>query len=585
MSQHDLPQGDVFTRTIVVNFMLDLIGYTADAKLTSFRVLEPSFGKGDFLIPIIKRLLEAFAKLPVQTNVVATLGNCIRSVELHEQTYQNTKKHITSLLSNHGFTKDNASKLTNLWLKQGDFLMSTFDTSFTHIVGNPPYVRQERLSKTLVQTYRAKFKTIYGRADLYIPFIEHALSLLATSGQLCFICPNRWLKNHYGKNLRKLVADNYHLKYYIDMVDTAAFQTKVMAYTGIMTFTKNLEKRLFPTEEKLASTKQDSKKPSLKTKNELLTFFVKRPTLNVDNLNLLAQQLNNSDTIQYYQSDLGQKQIGTKKIETVTKVAKSACAYDPWLIDCAAQLELIRKLEHRFPLLEQAGCKVGIGVATGNDKVFIKNYHDLDIEEDRKLPLAMTKDIVAGNFKWGGKGIINTFTLEGKIINLNEYPKLASYLEANKPELFARHVARKNPAHWYRTVGLIHSKLVNKPKLLIPDIRAAPTVALEQGAVYPHHNLYWVTSESWELCALRNVLQSNVVKLFVWAYSVKMRGDWLRFQAQTLRRIVIPFWADIPPHFKQQLASSHLEAAELHDQVYELFKLSENDIKIIEEIS
>ena len=42
-------RGAVFTRPEVVDFILDLAGYTEDQPLHEMRLLEPSFGGGDFL--------------------------------------------------------------------------------------------------------------------------------------------------------------------------------------------------------------------------------------------------------------------------------------------------------------------------------------------------------------------------------------------------------------------------------------------------------------------------------------------------------------------------------------------------------
>ena len=50
-------RGAIFTRREVVDFILDLVGYTNDQPLHEKRILEPSFGGGDFLLPIIERLL------------------------------------------------------------------------------------------------------------------------------------------------------------------------------------------------------------------------------------------------------------------------------------------------------------------------------------------------------------------------------------------------------------------------------------------------------------------------------------------------------------------------------------------------
>ena len=81
--------------------------------------------------------------------------------------------------------------------------------------------------------YRRRFTTLYDRADLYIPFIEHSLNSLAKGGSLGFICSDRWMKNKYGGPLRAMIAQNYHLKAYVDMVDTDAFHSEVIAYPAI----------------------------------------------------------------------------------------------------------------------------------------------------------------------------------------------------------------------------------------------------------------------------------------------------------------------------------------------------------------
>ena len=41
------------------------------------------------------------------------------------------------------------------------------------------------------------------------------------------------------------------------------------------------------------------------------------------------------------------------------------------MLEAPDQLSLVRRLEAEYPTLEEAGCKVGIGVATGADQVFI----------------------------------------------------------------------------------------------------------------------------------------------------------------------------------------------------------------------
>jgi hypothetical protein len=80
---------------------------------------------------------------------------------------------------------------------------------------------------------------------------------------------------------------------------------------------------------------------------------------------------------------------------------------------------------------------------------------------------------------------------------------------------------------------------------LIPDIKGGAHIVYDDGHFYPHHNLYYITSANWDLRALQAILQSGIARLFISAYSTKMRGGYLRFQAQYLRRIRLPHWETI----------------------------------------
>ena len=78
----------------------------------------------------------------------------------------------------------------------------------------------------------------------------------------------------------------------------------------------------------------------------------------------------------------------------------------------------------------------------------------------------------------------------------------------------------------------------------------------EEGLLYPHHNLYHVTAREWDLRALQAVLLSDVARVFVATYSTRMRGGFLRFQAQYLRRIRLPRWADVDHKLRGQLVTA-----------------------------
>ncbi|WP_337160264.1 TaqI-like C-terminal specificity domain-containing protein, partial [Pseudomonas putida] len=218
-----------------------------------------------------------------------------------------------------------------------------------------------------------------------------------------------------------------------------------------------------------------------------------------------------------------------------------------------------------------------------SDKAFIGPFNSLDVEPDRKLPLATTKDIVSGEVAWTGLGVINPFKDEGGLVDLENYPRLKKYLEARRDVIANRHCAKKTPASWYKTIDRITPSLTSKQKLLIPDIKGEAHVVYEAGELYPHHNLYVVTSESWNLRALQAVLMSAVSRLFVATYSTKMRGGFLRFQAQYLRRIRLPLWESIPEELQRELiyAAESLDINACNVATFKIYRMTTEEIRSI----
>ena len=526
-------RGAIFTRRVVVDFILDLVGYTADIDLHETSLLEPSFGDGDFLLPAIERLLAARLRAQQSGAQIGSIDHCIQAVELHADSYMLTRDKVVALLTRSHFSSDEAQRIAQVWLVQGDYLLADLQSEFDFIVGNPPYVRQELIPGPLLEEYRRRYTTLYDRADLYVPFIERSLHLLKDRGQLSFICSDRWMKNKYGGPLRDLVSQQFHLGAYIDMVDADAFHSEVSAYPAITVISRN---RPGPTR------------------------VAERPQLDHDYLRTLALAFHSPVVVDTL-------------IREITGIVSGS---SPWILDLSAKTLLIKRLEADYPILEEVGCKVGIGVATGADKVFIGKFAELDVEEDRKLPLAMAKDLASGHVLWRGHGVINPFTDEGPLVDLARYPKLRRYLEGHRQQIMGRHVAKKNPENWYRTIDRITPSLSSRPKLLIPDIRGEAQVAFESGNLYPHHNLYFIVSDTWDLRALQAVLLSSITRLFISTYSTKMRGGYLRFQAQYLRRIRLPIWDSVSPVMRERLinAACALDIDECNEATADLYSLT-----------
>jgi hypothetical protein len=151
----------------------------------------------------------------------------------------------------------------------------------------------------------------------------------------------------------------------------------------------------------------------------------------------------------------------------------------------------------------------------------------------------MAKDIGTGTLEWSGHYLVDPWNCDG-LVELGKYPRLRAYYDSHSAALKKRHTAVNNVNGWYKTIDRVTHSLAAKPKLYIADIKEVLNPVLDRGETYPHHNLYFIESDTWDLEILGGLLMSAVGQFFVESYGVRMRGGYWRFQAQYLRRIRVP---------------------------------------------
>lgn len=507
--------GEVFTRRWVVELILDLVGYTETSDLGARRLVEPSCGSGAFLLPVVERLIASCVR---HGRDLRSITGAVRAFDLFEANAQRARKSVALRLEQAGLHHTKAAAIATTWVATGDFLLTDHERgSADFVVGNPPYIRPENVRRDVMEVYRRRYATMRGRSDVYVGFLEQGLYLLGPDRTLGFICADRWMRNQYGADLRALVSRRFAVDAVITMHDADAFEDDVAAYPAIVVLRNGLQRRAIMAQ--ASAQFGDAQAPGL--------------------------------------SDWARRS-GESVLETSTVEASRLQSWfngrDLWPTGNPAQLALIAELESRFPPLEdtRSGTRVGIGVATGCDDVYVTKDADL-VEEDRLLPLLHAVDITDGSPAWSGQFLVNPWDGDG-LVDLDRYPRLRRFFQGNADRLRNRHIARKNPAQWYRTIDRVHPNLQRRPKLVLPDIKGASHPVIDTGSYYPHHNLYFVTSDHWDLEVLGGLLLSEVANLFVGAYCVKMRGGCFRFQAQYLRRIRVPDPEKLSRDVSQDLA-------------------------------
>ncbi|MBU1874370.1 N-6 DNA methylase [bacterium] len=83
---------------------------------------------------------------------------------------------------------------------------------FDIVIGNPPYINVELVTREVKNIYAKAYKTFYKRYDVFGLFFEHGLQILSHQGTVALIVPSQVLNNLSFKKLRELILNNRWLK-------------------------------------------------------------------------------------------------------------------------------------------------------------------------------------------------------------------------------------------------------------------------------------------------------------------------------------------------------------------------------------
>ena len=267
--------------------------------------------------------------------------------------------------------------------------------------------------------------------------------MLGPEGRLAFICADRWMHNQYGERLRALVASEYAVDTVVAMHDVDAFEDTVSAYPAITVLRNGRQGRAHVVEAMDGFDAADGR--------------------------AVAQWLAD-----------GRNVAADEGCYSAARLDRWFAGSGLWPSGSPIRLELLADLEERFDPLEdwRTGTRVGIGVATGCDDVFVVEDAP-DVERCRLLPILTAQDIASGTPRWSGRFLVNPWG-GGRLVDLDQYPGLASYLQRHSTRIRARHVARKRPASWYRTIDRVDPGLQARPKLRLPSLKHSKTETATQ---------------------------------------------------------------------------------------------------------
>ncbi|MCK4494352.1 MAG: N-6 DNA methylase, partial [Methylococcales bacterium] len=246
---------------------IDTVEYWLDYRelLAKTRVLDPACGSGAFLIAAFHYLKQEYEMVNQQLSQFnddhndlfsrdldkAILNNNLFGVDLNFESVEIAQlalwletaekgKKLNALgdniqQGNSIISHKNADKNAFNWSLKFHKVMN--EGGFDVVLGNPPYVRQERL--TPIKPYLEKYyaDTFHGVADLYTYFFEQGLKLLKKGGRLGFISSSTFFRTNSGQKLRHFLNSHSNIKTIIDFGDYQVF-AGVTTYPAILLLEK-----------------------------------------------------------------------------------------------------------------------------------------------------------------------------------------------------------------------------------------------------------------------------------------------------------------------------------------------------------
>lgn len=95
------------------------------------------------------------------------------------------------------------------WQGRDGFPTIMASGGFDAVIGNPPYIRIQRIAQLEANYLFQAFSTPTSKMDLSLLFIEKSLQLAKRSGRIGLICTSQWMSADYGQKLRETLAGGY----------------------------------------------------------------------------------------------------------------------------------------------------------------------------------------------------------------------------------------------------------------------------------------------------------------------------------------------------------------------------------------
>ena len=423
---------------------------------------------------------------------------------------------------------------------------------FDLIIGNPPYIRQERI-RNIKNYLQSHYKVFNSMSDLLTYFIELSYNLLHEKGHFSFIISNKFAKAEYGDKLRSFLLKNTTLLNYINFSEISVFDEATVD-TCIISYSKN----------KIENPK-----------------------------------------FQYYdvqKDDFVDKKVNFSKVNFV-EIKQNSLTENSWTFLSDKSQAIMQKVNEKGTLLKNWNIRINFGIKTGFNEAFIidQPQYELFIKENKKnksilKPLLRGRDIKKYTIEYHNLWIINSHNgiREKKIKRIDtekNYPTIFNYLKKFETELIQR---QDQGDHWSNLRNCAYVDDFEKNKIIYPEFATENSFTWDTGEYYGLDTTWFIVGADCNKYLLA-LLNSKLI----WFY-LKQIVSVLGTQAFRMKKIYLeqlplivlneekqqPFIKIVDKIIQAKKNNIHANTIQLEEQidklVYKLYNLSEDEIAIIE---
>lgn len=427
---------------------------------------------------------------------------------------------------------------------EGDFV------GFDVVIGNPPYFSLSKVKEQSEYFSKANYETYSKGADIYCLFYELGGNILKPFGFIIYITSNSWLRAIYGERLKKYFIERLQLISLINIEDVQIFEEATVE-SNIITLQKSVNSKPFQ-------------------------------VVNLSKDYILGDSLN-----EYFHN---------YSFEFIPPSTSE------WVIGNHSVGTLKSRIENGAKMLKDFNIRINFGLKTGYNEAFIidENKKNELIKEDKKNA-EIIKPIIRGRdlkkYSYSSQNIYLINTHNGiKSIGLkrieteHEYPTIYEHLKRFSPKVEMR---SDKGDHWSNLRNCAYLEDFEKDKIIWGEISDKPKFAFDDERFFAEATTFLMTGE--KLKFLLAILNSKVSEWYfnlIGTTTGMGTNRWKKYKIELLPiktpsleqeeeiEILVNKILSIKKHTP---TADTIELENQIDQlVYQLYELTEEEIKIIE---